>query len=56
VLVGFLGGFTTFSSFAVQSFNLLRDDEILLAGANVVVSNTAGLILVWIGYSISRIL
>src|ERR1041384_6336326 len=54
VLVGFLGGFTTFSSLAVQSFNLLRDGEIFLASANILISNLAGLLLVWLGYTISR--
>ena len=54
ILVGFLGGFTTFSSFAVQSFNLLGAGEIFLATANILASNLAGLILVWIGYGISR--
>jgi CrcB protein len=56
VLVGFLGGFTTFSSYAVQSFNLLRDGELFLAGANVILSNAVGLVLVWIGYAFSRML
>ena len=56
VLVGFLGGFTTFSSFAVQSFNLMRDGEVFYAGANILVSNVAGLILVWTGYAMSRAL
>src|SRR5438105_4418504 len=54
LLVGLLGGFTTFSSFAVQSLNLLRDGEIFLASANILISNVAGLILVWVGYAISR--
>ena len=54
ILVGILGGFTTFSSFAVQTFNLMRDGEFFLAGVNLVVSNVAGLILVWAGYSVSR--
>ncbi len=54
VLVGFLGGFTTFSSFGVQTFNLLRDGEIFLAGVNVLVSNVAGLLLVWTGYAVSK--
>src|SRR5215475_7228324 len=54
VLVGFLGGFTTFSSFAVQSFNLLRDGEAFLASANILVSNMLGFVLVWVGYTISR--
>ena len=56
VLVGFLGGFTTFSSFGVQSFNLLRDGEVFLASANILISNIAGLVLVWIGYAVSRAL
>src|SRR5262245_30920643 len=56
VLVGFLGGFTTFSSFAIQTFNLLRDGEVLMASANILVSNIAGLILVWAGYTISRMM
>ena len=54
VLVGLLGGFTTFSSFGVQTFNLLRDGEIFLAGVNVLVSNVAGLLLVWTGYAVSK--
>src|SRR6266850_6552848 len=54
VLVGFLGGFTTFSSFGVQTFNLLRDGEIFLAGVNVLVSNVAGLLMVWTGYAVSK--
>ena len=54
ILVGFLGGFTTFSSFGVQTFSLLREGEIFLAGVNVVVSNVVGLILVWTGYTVSR--
>jgi CrcB protein len=54
VLVGFLGGFTTFSSFGIQTFALLRDGEMFLAGVNVLVSNVAGLLMVWAGYAVSR--
>lgn len=50
ILVGLLGGFTTFSSFAVQTFNLLRGGEIFAAGSYLVLSNAGGLILVWAGY------
>src|SRR5262249_2436546 len=56
ILVGFLGGFTTFSSFAVQSFNLLRDGEVFLASANILISNVAGFVFVWVWYSVSRAL
>src|SRR5262245_5306550 len=54
VTIGFLGGFTTFSSFAVQSFTLFREGNVLLAGANIVLSNVAGLVLVWLGYALAR--
>ena len=54
ILVGFLGGFTTFSSFGIQTFNLFRDGQMLLAGANILVSNVAGLLLVWAGYAAAR--
>src|SRR4249920_3613553 len=54
LLVGFLGGFTTFSSYAVQSFNLLGDGEFFMASANILVSNVAGLLLVWAGYVLAR--
>ena len=54
VLVGLLGGFTTFSSYAFQSFNLLRGDQFFLAGANILLSNAGGLALVWVGYAVWR--
>lgn len=54
VLVGFLGGFTTFSSYGVQTFNLLRDGEMALAGLNITLSNVGGLFCVWAGYALSR--
>lgn len=35
LIIGLMGGFTTFSSFSLQTLNLLRDGELLLAVANV---------------------
>jgi len=54
LLIGLLGGFTTFSSFGLQSFNLLRDGEVGLALANILVSNTVGIFMVWLGYSVAK--
>jgi len=56
VLIGLLGGFTTFSSFGLQTFTLLRDGEMGLALFNIGVSNVGGLLLVWVGYSLAKIL
>src|SRR5215217_1815234 len=50
IFIGLLGGFTTFSSYGLQTFMLLRDGEIGLATLNVAVSNVLGLLMVWIGY------
>jgi CrcB protein len=54
ILVGFLGGFTTFSSFGIQTFTLLRDGEMFLATLNIVLSNVVGIAFVWAGYAISK--
>jgi CrcB protein len=55
LLIGLLGGFTTFSSFGLQTFTLLRAGELGLALLNIGVSNVAGLLLVWVGYSFAKI-
>lgn len=52
VMVGFCGGYTTFSSFSLQTLNLLRDREWLYAGGNVLASVAACMIAVWLGYSL----
>jgi CrcB protein len=56
LLIGLLGGFTTFSSFGLQTFTLLRDGEFALATLNVTLSNFLGLLMVWIGYSLAKAL
>ena len=50
LMVGVLGGYTTFSAFSLQTLNLLRDGKLAYAGANVAVSVGACLIAVWLGY------
>ena len=54
LVVGFLGGFTTFSSFAWESTALLEKRETFRLVANVLVSNLAGIALVIVGYAIGR--
>jgi fluoride exporter len=56
VMIGFLGGFTTFSSYGLQTFTLLQDGEFGFAALNVVASNVAGLFMVWAGYTLARAL
>jgi len=50
LLVGVLGGFTTFSSFAYESFALMRDAQYSWAMINVAGQVIAGIVGVWVGY------
>jgi CrcB protein len=56
IFIGLLGGFTTFSSYGLQTFTLLRDGEIFLALVNVGLSNIASLFLVWAGYRLAGLI
>jgi CrcB protein len=50
VMVGLCGGYTTFSSFSLQTLTLLQDGEFLYAGANVVTSVVLCMLAVWLGH------
>jgi fluoride exporter len=54
ILVGVLGGFTTFSAFGLESLTLVQQDQVLLAAAYVLVSLLAGLLAVWLGFGVGR--
>lgn len=49
-MTGVLGGFTTFSTFSLQTLALARDGEWLRAGGNVAASVALCLVAVWLGY------
>ena len=50
LMIGVCGGYTTFSSFSLQTLNLLREREWLYAGGNVILSVILCMIAVWHGY------
>ncbi len=51
-VTGFLGSLTTFSTFGVDTFQMLRDGHVPLAIAYTLASVALGLVAVWIGYQV----
>jgi CrcB protein len=53
VMVGLLGGFTTFSALGFETFAMLRNDEYFRAMLNVSAQVVLGAGLVWAGYTLT---
>ena len=54
LLVGLLGSFTTFSTFGYESVTLAREGELLASLANIAIQVVAGVVLVWLGYGLTK--
>lgn len=54
VLVGVLGSFTTFSTFSIETLNLLEQGDLMRAMTNIVLSVLVCLVAVWFGVLIGR--
>lgn len=52
-MLGVCGGYTTFSSFSLQTLNLVEEREWLYAGANVLLSVVCCLVAVWLGHALA---
>lgn len=55
LMIGICGGYTTFSSFSLQTLRLMQDREWLYASANILLSVTLCLIAVWLGYVLGSV-
>lgn len=55
LLVGFMGAFTTFSTFSFETVKLLEDSEWLLALGNLALQNIGGLVAMFVGLALGRL-
>jgi fluoride exporter len=56
VLIGILGGFTTFSTFTFETLQLVRDAQFARALGNLLGQVVLGFVAMWAGYNTSRML
>ena len=56
VPIGFIGAYTTFSTFEWEILAAIRDGQLLIAGLNVILSVVVGFLAVWLGVISGRLL
>jgi len=54
VLIGLLGAFTTFSTFSIETLNLIEQAALFKAGLNILLSVVACILATWLGVSVAR--
>ena len=54
-MVGICGGYTTFSSFSLQTLKLIQTGSVSQASANIALSVIACLVAVWAGYAVGQV-
>jgi CrcB protein len=55
LMIGFLGGYTTFSTFGYETFSLLQDTDYLTAILNILLSVIVCIAAVWVGALIAKL-
>jgi CrcB protein len=55
LFIGFLGSYTTFSTYMFESYKLLQDGEMLWAMANIILSVILGFVGLWLGVLLARV-